>query len=270
MMNFVYPNVLILGYHRINDNIGSCLLDGSRRRIDELSVKIAEFDRQLSYLEKVGYRFYPLDYLIEYFNQKVTPREKIVTITFDDGYSDVYENAFPILKKHKCPATVFLATDYIREGNISKNNRFGEEDEDFLNWDKIREMSKNQIHFGAHTCSHPRVTLLREEEIEREIKDSKAQIETNLGKKVSWFCPPYNDFDERVVRVLKRLGFKGGVVTPTSYWFEQDIFSLKRVDIYRFDNYWWFHIKISHLFTTVRDDKRSWKLFMSIKKLLRT
>ena len=49
--------------------------------------------------------------------------ERAVAITFDDGYRDNYDYAFPILKKYQLPATIFLATGAIETGNLIWHDR---------------------------------------------------------------------------------------------------------------------------------------------------
>lgn len=84
-------------------------------------VTTAYFDRQMEIIKKY---FNPvsLESLItQVENGKVAPRT--VCITFDDGYADNYLHAFPILKKHQVPATIFLATDFIGTGLMPWHDR---------------------------------------------------------------------------------------------------------------------------------------------------
>ena len=76
-------------------------------------------------------------------NLNYTLPQNSILITFDDGYKNNYTLAFPILKKYNMKATIFLNTKFIGE------------DEDYLNWDEIREMYKSGlIDFQLHTHSH--------------------------------------------------------------------------------------------------------------------
>jgi peptidoglycan/xylan/chitin deacetylase (PgdA/CDA1 family) len=103
----------------------------------------------MKFLAKSDYRVIPLKDLIE-----EGPRENRVVLTFDDGFMDNYENAFPILKEFGLPATIFCVAHRIGEAP-------------YLGVREIREMSRSGIEFGSHTLSHPRLAGLKEDEKRR-------------------------------------------------------------------------------------------------------
>jgi peptidoglycan/xylan/chitin deacetylase (PgdA/CDA1 family) len=72
------------------------------------------FEQQMQFLKEC-YQVFPLTELVECSQRGDVP-DRAVAITFDDGYSDNYEFAFPILKKYQLPATVFVATGVIETG----------------------------------------------------------------------------------------------------------------------------------------------------------
>lgn len=88
----------ILLYHRIKD--GEASLFGS--------TSISVFSRQMAMLSR-HFRVFPLEELVQRAASKDVP-PRAIAITFDDGYRDNYQNAFPILKQLSLPATIFLAT----------------------------------------------------------------------------------------------------------------------------------------------------------------
>jgi len=102
---------LILTYHRVLDKWDSTL-DYSQ---PGMVVTADTLDRQLAFL-KEHFDVVPLSFLInskfEIRNSKLFSRP-LGAITFDDGWRDNYELAFPILRKHGLPATIFLTTDFI-------------------------------------------------------------------------------------------------------------------------------------------------------------
>ncbi len=103
----------ILAYHRVAEpEDGFGFLDE-----ELISATPAQFDEQISYLTQ--------HYHLTTFSQlQKAPQEKqklsplSVIITFDDGYRDVWDAVWPILRKHKAQAVVFLATDYITSGEL--------------------------------------------------------------------------------------------------------------------------------------------------------
>jgi len=93
----------ILSYHRICEkHYGDPFL----------CVTPQNFERQIQYLKR-RYAIISLTELIKLMSQPELTDEQFLAITFDDGYRDNYTYAYPILKKYRVPATIFLTTGYI-------------------------------------------------------------------------------------------------------------------------------------------------------------
>lgn len=87
---------------------------------------------------------------------------------------------------------------------------------EMLSWEQIKEMHKHGLEFGAHTVTHPILSLLDDEEMQREILQSKQTIEAQLQTKIEIFAYPNGqprDFDERAKQVLKKCGMRCGLTT---------------------------------------------------------
>jgi len=108
---------LILMYHRVTDHSVARGLGH-----EGMYVGKETFDQQLRFL-KSRFQVIPLEEGLEFLERKPgengSGRKPLCAITFDDGWRDVYENAYPLLVKHEVPATVFLPTGY-----IGTNRRF--------------------------------------------------------------------------------------------------------------------------------------------------
>jgi peptidoglycan/xylan/chitin deacetylase (PgdA/CDA1 family) len=131
-------------------------------------------------------------------------------------------------KWHKTQLTIFNFCRTLSEedkgalvGKLVKHLRVDVPEEsngDFrpLNWAQIREMNANGIEFGSHTCSHPILSSLTQEQIERELIDSRKEIEENTNSQAYSFCYPNGqptDFDDRAVDVLNKAGYECAVTT---------------------------------------------------------
>jgi len=92
---------LILMYHRVSE---------AESDPWGLAVTPAHFAEHLEVLRD-HYQIAPLRSLCGEPRQSFSPRRKVV-ITFDDGYSDNYYNAKPLLESFDCPATIFVTTGY--------------------------------------------------------------------------------------------------------------------------------------------------------------
>jgi len=106
-----YPTLLILNYHRIGDAAQTPYDSGT------FSCTVDELDWQVRYL-KQRFPIVSLDQAVEIVHGKSKPSKTSVLITFDDGYRDNYDAAFPVFAKHGVSATFFLPTSYIGTGYL--------------------------------------------------------------------------------------------------------------------------------------------------------
>jgi len=216
----------ILTYHGISNKINP----------DE-TVTPEEFEKQLQYI-KENYKVVSLEKAVEYIQTDIVKVAGSIVITFDDGYSDNYHYAYPLLKKYSFPATIFLISDFI-------NDKGGK----YLSQSQIHEMKSNNISFGSHTISHRILTSLRKEEIIREIRDSKDILESQLGQKITPFAYPVGtrvDFNDEIMKTVKASKYTyacSNVYGINSS--DTNIFALKRIGIETSDNFFIFKKKLN-------------------------
>jgi len=156
--------------------------------------------------------------------------ERGVVLTFDDGFHDFYTDAVPVLRRLGFPATVFLPTAYCGKTNAWPGQPSWVDEQALMNWRQICELAEEGIEFGAHSVTHPVLTELSAADAEREIAESKREIETRTARPVRFFCYPYGRWNP-AVRELVQTHYRGacstaaGMVSP-----DTDPFVLPRVD----------------------------------------
>jgi peptidoglycan/xylan/chitin deacetylase (PgdA/CDA1 family) len=176
----------------------------------ELSVDPITFRAQMNYLSLEGYRVIPLTKIDKVLDGDNLSNGKVVVLTFDDGYLDFYQNAFPILEEKGFPATVFLATGFVGKDSDGIS---------YLHWDEVRELSENGVTFGSHTVNHPKLHEMAMQEIELELRNSRKEIEEHTGIPVDTFSYPLafpqEDplFIRRLGSILNENGIRYGVTT---------------------------------------------------------
>jgi peptidoglycan/xylan/chitin deacetylase (PgdA/CDA1 family) len=121
------------------------------------------------------------------------PHDRLVVITFDDGFRDFLTNAFPILQRHGFSATVYLPTGFISDDRSALGNVEGRtfKARECLTWREVAELQQAGIEFGSHTVHHPKLVDLEWPEIENELRESKREIEEHLGAAACSFAYPY-------------------------------------------------------------------------------
>ncbi len=130
-----------------------------------------------------------------------------VIITFDDGERNVYDYAFPILKKYGIKAVVFLVVGYIGKENIW-DMTVGSHAQ-HLSWKDILEMKEWGIEFGSHTMTHRNLTKMSEADAEYELFESKRILEKKLGTCTS-ISYPFNRVNRTILQKTHDAGYRYG------------------------------------------------------------
>ena len=173
------------------------------------------FEFLLSTLKAYGYQTITFADLMNYLDKGKPLPAKPIIITSDDGYQSTYTYALPILKKYGYKMTVFLITSYM--GNDENTRRLNEFDFDaegvphrpMLIWPEVRAMSKYGIEFQSHTWSHGIITNIPIEQAERELAQSKYDIEVNVGKPCFIVAWSHGIFNGEVLSLLPKTGYRG-------------------------------------------------------------
>ena len=208
----------ILTYHRV----------GSGKMVTKES-----FGKQMAYLSK-NYNAISFSEFLKGMKDG-TIKKRSVVITLDDGYTDNYTDAYPILKKHGIPATIFPIA-----GSIGKDGMLG--------WSEMKEMEKGGlVTFGAHTLTHPRLSGCSKADAKKEILESKKMLESQLGK-IDVFAYPYGgraDFNGETKQIVKG-SFSAAVTTiPGLNNPSTDVFELKRIGCSHENSIIVFKVKVS-------------------------
>ncbi len=184
-------NVPILVYHIVRPSSPT-----DSRGVIALAQTPAVFDAQMKYLKEAGYEVISFATL-ENSLQKGTPLPPHpILISFDDGWSDQFTYAFPILEKYKYPATFFVFTNPIGSRG-------------FLTWDDLRTMRDAGMTIGSHTRSHPFLTKITDPAILwNEIDGSKQRLEENLGITVTEFAYPFGQYNATTTAAVEKAGYK--------------------------------------------------------------
>lgn len=192
--------------------------------------KVVDFENQMQYLSKV-YSPISLERMAQHIRNGTSLPSKAIVITFDDGYRDNYENAYPILKKYQIPATFFLTTGFVGTGEIPRWDKeyYNADKALMLSWEQVREMSDDGISFGAHTLTHPFLTRIPRKQAQREIRLSRDIIEQHIGRPVATFAYPSGNFDSEIKEIVKDAGYTAAVSTIPGYnTMHEDVHALKR------------------------------------------
>jgi glycosyltransferase involved in cell wall biosynthesis/peptidoglycan/xylan/chitin deacetylase (PgdA/CDA1 family) len=187
----------VLLYHRIAEDEPASL---SAYRVSPRA-----FEEQMRFLRRHGYHAITSNELEWHCRSGRPMHGRPVLITFDDGYRDFYESAWPILRRAGFTAEVFVPTDLIGK-NADWDHARGTPAA-LMSWDEIATAHAQGAQFGSHLASHTAATALSSESLLREAARSRAILERRLGCSVHAVALPYGDCDERTLRILQQCGF---------------------------------------------------------------
>ncbi len=189
--------VPILMYHYISNPPPGA----DRYRLD-LSVRPSLFEAHLQYLRYAGYETVSLSDLILHLTQGHPLPPRPIVLTFDDGYRDAYEEAFPLLLRYGFRGTFFVLTGRADAG-----------DPRYLSWEQIREMSKAGMDIQLHGREHIPLSGRDDAFLFYHVIGGKQSIEAHTGRPVRFFAYPSSDHDAYLIRFLDGYQFWGAVTT---------------------------------------------------------
>lgn len=204
--------VPVLFYHHIQPQA-----EAAAKHQTSVSIDNGFFEQQMAYLNSAGYTTIFANDLISALKTHTGVPPKSVLVTIDDGYSDLYAYAFPIIKRYNIKTNLMIATGLV-------NNP------EQVSWDQLREIKGSGLaYFVDHTWSHTAVNSGTLEKIKYEIETGKSQLEQNIGQTVNIFAYPYGSFSQTSINVLIQDGFSGAfATTPGFYQCDSFIYTLHR------------------------------------------
>jgi peptidoglycan/xylan/chitin deacetylase (PgdA/CDA1 family) len=191
-------------YHRISE-----LPPDAGPLLRDLTVHPADFDRQIRYLVQNHYTLLTAGQVERAVRLGQPLPIKAVALTLDDGYDDNFTQAFPILRRYGLDGTLFLVT-----GTVGTTGH--------VTWDEAREMLTERMEFGSHSVHHFDLTTLATPDLDRELTQSKRDLERELAVMVEQIAYPSGQYNHRVQERARQAGYEagwkkgGGWVTPDS------------------------------------------------------
>ncbi|WP_420831017.1 polysaccharide deacetylase family protein [Bacillus safensis] len=186
---------------------------------NSLRVPKSEFASHMKWLKDNDYVTLSPEEVYRVFTTNSMPSKKSVLITFDDGYTDNYTKAFPILKQYEMKATIFMI-----EQSIGRPNHLTDEQMD--------EMMAHGISIESHTIHHLELNRLSKQQQEEELKGSKTFFDQRFSQRTRMVSYPVGRYNEETLKLAKEAGYQMAVTTePGHAKKEQGMMSLHRVRI---------------------------------------
>lgn len=217
----------------------------------DLEITPAYLEQLIHEKQTQGFHFVDMDTFVAAAKGKSRDK-RLVHVTFDDGFADVFTQAYPILKQHQIPFTLYVATDMpdgkadlwwyqlelMAQGNkdwfdktwnqiyecqepvaaamhavTSSIPDLGLCREQSITWDQLREMLAGRLcTVGSHGVTHSALTLISEGQARYELSESKRRLEEMLGVEVRHFSYPHSFFSEATNQLVWEAGYSTAVI----------------------------------------------------------
>ncbi|HEY7255634.1 MAG TPA: polysaccharide deacetylase family protein [Solirubrobacterales bacterium] len=156
-------------------------------------------------------------------------------LTFDDGFADNHETAFPLLRDHGLTAMFFVLPSHL-DGRALDWPEVAGDHEDHpevmrsLTWAQVEEMAEAGMEFGSHGLAHSHLPELSDEELRQELVDSRRLIAERLGS-CAMLAYPFGDWDGRVAAAAAEAGYEFAFTLPRSHQRRVGPLSIPRVSV---------------------------------------
>lgn len=164
------------------------------------------FSQHLAYLADNQFQVWTLGKIVSYLTLKKPIPDKVVAITFDDGYQSVYENAYPMIKRYEWPFTIFVSTNAIDQGYSHQ-----------ASWEQLRTMADNGAAIGNHSATHTHFLKRYDGEglakwqqrATSDIMKAERRIIEEIGHSEQLFAYPYGEYNRELTALVHQMGFTG-------------------------------------------------------------
>ncbi|GAA1249055.1 polysaccharide deacetylase family protein [Kitasatospora nipponensis] len=183
----------ILMYHSVADEEEDPYL---------LTVSPQRFAAQMRWLAGRGWRGVSMRELLA--ARAAGRRDRLVGLTFDDGYADFARHVVPVLRAYG-----FTATAYVVADRLGGDNGWDAEGprKALLTVDQVCELAAAGWEIGSHGLSHRALPGLPAATLAAEVRDSRRVLQNLVGSPIGGFCYPYGAVDEPATLAVEEAGY---------------------------------------------------------------
>ena len=223
-----------------------------RDHVYRLWLPLGAFRKQLAYFASGGFRILTMDEALRYMQKEFAQTgARPISLTFDNGYLDFYEEAFPLLMEHGFPATLLVSPE-----RVGKKIPINGHDAFYVTWEILREMADRNITIGAYEDGHWNINRIPEDAVRRHIIEYKKRLEDGVGVEIQYFGVKEGVPNGSIRDLIKAQGYKAFLTQcPTNR--KPDLLALGRIQVDD-DDFNIFLTKVSKTYLFFKD-KRSWK-----------
>lgn len=208
-------NVPILFYHHVQPIAEAMVLGHAQFTVDS-----EIFRTQMEYLKANTYTAVSLDSIVDAIINRRSLPSKPIALTFDDGFADMYQYAYPLLKQYG-----FIGNFAIPTGLLGAT--------DYMTWDQVTEIARDQnMRVYNHSFMHAGLKYISKDDVSDEIAIAQKDIQEKLGLRSNIFVYPFGEYNQQVLEELRSHGYIAAASTlPGILQCESELMFLRRIRI---------------------------------------
>ncbi|MGW8224724.1 MAG: polysaccharide deacetylase family protein [Anaerolineales bacterium] len=164
---------------------------------ERYKVSTEHFEQQMQQLYEWGYSTINIETLVAHLYQGKSLPPRPIVITFDDGYEDIFENAFPIMERYGFTGTVYIVANRLNSDG-------------FMHREQLQELLDHGWEVGSHSMTHTELTA-NHDLVRREVLQSRLDLNDALGIKVFSFAYPFGTLDWYISSKVLDYGYRAAV-----------------------------------------------------------
>jgi peptidoglycan/xylan/chitin deacetylase (PgdA/CDA1 family) len=180
--------IAVLAYHLVGAGTDS-----------PVDISAADFRRQMQWL-RAECRVVSLESALVSSSPLESGRKPLVVLTFDDAYSNFRSVAWPTLKELELPVTLYAPVAFV-DGSGASPIRGATPPP--CTWSELKALVGEGVAIGSHTVSHVNLVRTDGDAVDRELRDSRTELEQRLGVPVASFCYPQGKWTREVRRRVR-------------------------------------------------------------------
>lgn len=214
--------IRVLMYHKV-----------STEKSDYLTVTTAQLESHLKHLQSLDYQYITAQQLLDFYLEKKPLPDRPVLLTFDDGYVNNLEWAYPILKRYDAKATIFIPSSFVGDTNVwDKGN------DRIMTVAQLKNLDPSVFELALHSHAHNNFKNMPLETIEHDVQQNIAFFRGNHIPFTPVLAYPYGgrpkgaDFS-KMVEMLKKHNIKAAfrIGNWVNAFTTHELYELKRIDI---------------------------------------
>jgi peptidoglycan/xylan/chitin deacetylase (PgdA/CDA1 family) len=188
------------------------------------------FAAQMQAIARSGVSVISLDEFVAARTGQTTLPPRAAILTFDDGYTDFADLAWPVIRDLAMPVTVFLPTGHVGGAEVWRGH--AEPPRPLMGWDAIVRLAGEGVDFGGHTVSHPDLLAMSHGQRQDEIVRCHAVISDRIGRPPRHFAPPYGLSDAALRAQIATLYHSSCGTRLGQADAHSDLFDLPRLEMF--------------------------------------